>query len=142
VSRDLLSSLLRESQLPVQIHEGADAALAASTLALVGAGTASLHAALRGRAVLTLVKVGPLTAALGRRWVKVPHFALPNLIMGARIFPELVQEEASPEAISQGLEQLLFEGERYQGAFRQLRARLRQGDFGKRVQRALNSLLP
>jgi len=44
-----------------------------------------------------------------RRSLRVPYVALPNLLVGEAIVPELLQEEATPDRIAQALEPL-FEG--------------------------------
>jgi lipid-A-disaccharide synthase len=41
-------------------------------------------------------RVSPLTYALGRWRIKVPHFAMVNLIAGKEIVPELVQDNFTP----------------------------------------------
>ena len=40
-------------------------------------------------------RVTPLTYLLGRSTVKVPHFAMVNLIAGRQVVPELVQQDVA-----------------------------------------------
>ena len=51
----------------------------------------------------------PLTAWLVRRSLRVGQIALPNLLVGEAIVPELLQEAATPDRIADALE-ALFDG--------------------------------
>lgn len=96
-SRD---SLLRELQtlLPKNFSSelvprlACDRAKLFSTAAVVVAqpGTALTEAALSGAKIVSAVKPDFLTYALAKSFLKVPHLAMPNLILGRRAFPELV----------------------------------------------------
>jgi lipid-A-disaccharide synthase len=55
-------------------------------------------------------RVAPLTYLLGRSTVKVPYFAMVNLIAGDRVVPELVQQDFTAEAIIQELNRVLADG--------------------------------
>ena len=41
-----------------------------------------------------------MTWAIGRALVRVPHLALPNLLLGRRAFPELWQDAVDPERLA------------------------------------------
>ena len=75
--------------------------------ALVKSGTTTLEAALAGTPSVVAYRMNPLSHAMARRLVKVPHIALANLIAEERVFPEFVQDAASPEALSTALLPLL-----------------------------------
>ncbi len=78
-------------------------ALAACDAALAKPGSATLEAALLGRPLVVAARVHPVTAALLRRMVEVDCLAMPNLIAGERIVPELLQGEARPARIADAL---------------------------------------
>ena len=42
-------------------------------------------------------RVSPLTYRLGKPFVQVDTFAMPNLVAGRRIVPELIQDDFTPE---------------------------------------------
>jgi lipid-A-disaccharide synthase len=69
----------------------------------------------------------PLSYLIAKALVSVDHIALPNLVAGARIVPELVQSACTPEAIAHELGRFLDEPARA-GALRSglsgVRARL------------------
>jgi lipid-A-disaccharide synthase len=55
-------------------------------------------------------RVTPLTYLLGRWTVKVPHFAMVNLIAGEEIVPELVQQDFTPERVAAELKRIIPDG--------------------------------
>src|SRR5262249_12730219 len=64
------------------------AALGAARLALVASGTATVEAALLGVPMVVVYRVSRLTYGLGRPLVRVPHFAMVNLVAGRPVVPE------------------------------------------------------
>ncbi|MDQ3389252.1 MAG: lipid-A-disaccharide synthase [Gemmatimonadota bacterium] len=87
--------------------ESAGGLLEHADAALVKSGTSTLEAALAGTPAVVAYRMNPLSHALARRLVRVPHIALANLIAEERLFPEFVQEEGSPEALAAALLPLL-----------------------------------
>ena len=81
-----------------------------STAALAKSGTTTLEAALAGTPLVVAYKTSPLTFALARRLVRVPHVALANLVAGERVAPEFIQYEANPAALADALLPLLDKG--------------------------------
>lgn len=72
-------------------------------VALTKPGTITLEAALHGCPMLVVGRVHPLTAWLARRSARVRHVAMPNLLVGEEIVPELLQEDATPDRIADAL---------------------------------------
>lgn len=75
-------------------------AMRESSLVLLASGTATLEAALLGLPMVVAYRMSAATYALARRLVKVEHVALPNLLLGERVVPELLQEQASPAQLA------------------------------------------
>jgi lipid-A-disaccharide synthase len=48
-------------------------------------------------------RVNPITAAIVRRLVKVPHASLVNLLAEREVVPERIQEACTPEALAEAL---------------------------------------
>ncbi len=74
--------------------------LSAAHLALVASGTATLEAALAGTPMVIVYRVSPLTFRVARWLVRVPHVGMANLLAGERLFPELIQEDFTPERLA------------------------------------------
>jgi lipid-A-disaccharide synthase len=68
-------------------------ALRHSRTAIVASGTATVEADLMETPFVMVYRVSPLTYALGKPRMKVPHYAMVNLIAGEEIVPELVQHK-------------------------------------------------
>ena len=96
--------------------------------ALIKSGTGTLEAALAGVPFVMAYRAHPLTWALARRLVRVPHVALANLVAGERVVPELLQGEVEPGRLAAALLPLLDrsapERERVVGGLRRVREAL------------------
>jgi lipid-A-disaccharide synthase len=64
--------------------------------AAVASGTATVEAALMGCPMIVVYRTAPLTYALGRLLVRVPHIGMVNIIAGREICPEFIQHAADP----------------------------------------------
>jgi len=76
------------------------AVLGAATLGVVASGTATVEAALMGMPMVVVYRLSALTYALGRPFVRVPHYAMANLIAGRQVARELIQGNFTPEAVA------------------------------------------
>lgn len=86
--------------LPVHlIDSNARAVMAASDAVLLASGTATLEALMLKRPMVVAYRLAPLTYWLAKWLVKLPYFALPNLLAERRLIPEFIQDEATPEAL-------------------------------------------
>ncbi len=74
--------------------------LEAADAGAVASGTATLDAALAGLPFVAVYRMQPVSYLIARALVRVEHIALPNLIAGRRIVPELVQGACTPAAIA------------------------------------------
>ena len=78
--------------------------------ALVKSGTSTLEAAVAGVPFVMAYRTSALTYRLAQRLVRVPHIALANLVAGERVVPELLQDQATPQALAAALDPLVEEG--------------------------------
>src|SRR5690606_6975111 len=81
--------------------------MAAANAVLLASGTATLEATLLKRPMVVTYRMAPLSWALVKRLVKTPFAALPNILAGRALVPELIQDDATPEAMVAALEPLL-----------------------------------
>ena len=87
--------------------------MAASDALLLASGTITREAALLNRPMVVAYRVHPVSAALARalKLLKINRFSLPNLLAGADIVPECMQEECNPAHLAAELTPLLADGE-------------------------------
>ena len=71
-----------------------------SDFLIAASGTVTLEAAIRGIPMVIIYKVSPLTAFFGRRFLKISHVGLPNIVADYGVVPELIQEDAEPDTIT------------------------------------------
>jgi len=109
LDRQWLRSLI-PSTVPVHLVPGALPALAHSRAGIIASGTATVEAAIMGTPFVMVYRVSPLTYLLGRSRVKVPHFAMVNLIAGREVVPELVQHDFTVENVVAKLREILPDG--------------------------------
>jgi lipid-A-disaccharide synthase len=117
-------------ELPLRILYGhAHDALQAADAALIASGTATLEALLLECPHVITYKVPWLTWQIMRRQALQAWIGLPNILAGDSIVPEILQNQATPEALAQGLDNLLSDPTaraRQLDAFRQQRTRLKR----------------
>ncbi len=92
-------------------------AMRAADVVLMASGTAVLEAALIGRPAVAAYRVAPLTAWLIRRLnlIKLDYYTMPNILAGAPLVPEFIQEDASPERLAEAVAALLDDPDRRRG---------------------------
>jgi lipid-A-disaccharide synthase len=106
-------------------------ALHHSRAGIVASGTATVEAALMGTPFVMVYRVSPLTYALGRPRIKVPHYAMVNLIGGEEVVPELVQHKFTAQNIVAELNKILPNGpprEKMMRGLASVREKLKQPD--------------
>ena len=109
------------SPLPVTLVETAAAAFATCDAAAVASGTAVLEAALTAIPTVAFYVISEAQARIARRIYHRPFVTLPNLVLGERLVPELMQEAATPMALADALEHALDHPLEQSDGFRRLR---------------------
>ena len=99
---------------------GARAALHHARASIVASGTATVEAALIGNPFVVVYRVSPLTYAIAKRVVTVPHVAMANLIAEKRLVPELIQNDFTASNIVTELQLLLPDGPPRQSMMKEL----------------------
>jgi len=82
------------------------------TAALTASGTATLELALLGVPHVIVYRTSAVTYGIGKRLARVSCIGLPNLVAGEMVVPELIQNDARPDAMARELGALLADRER------------------------------
>jgi lipid-A-disaccharide synthase len=131
--------------LPVRVvSEDRFGAIADSHLALCASGTATLEVGLLGTPMVVLYRLARWSYALARLLVRLPNFAMVNLVLGREVVPELLQGEAEPERIAAEALRLLADREalkRVRAELAELRPRLGAGGASARAARQVAEML-
>jgi lipid-A-disaccharide synthase len=137
-------ALASRAGLAVSAHDGtARLALTACDGALVKSGTSTLEAMLVGRPMVVCYRLGALTYRLVRALLRSEHVALPNILAGHTLVPELLQDAATPAALADALLGELDKAARqpeYLAEFRRMHLALRR-DADARAAEAVAALL-
>lgn len=90
------------AQAPLLTDGKAREAMEAADVVLLASGTATLEAMLAKRAMVVGYKVAPLTYRIVKAFgmLKVERYALPNVLAGSDVAPELMQDDCTPENLA------------------------------------------
>lgn len=128
--------------IKVQIG-GLAEALTQARVAIASSGTVTMECAYFGVPTVVIYRTSWSTHFLGRRFIRVKFLAMPNLLAGKEIYPELIQDQASAENIRSAAGELLASEQRRAAIKAQLAGVIRSlGETGAsgRAARAILSL--
>jgi lipid-A-disaccharide synthase len=79
--------------------------MAASDVVLLASGTATLEAMLAKRPMVVGYRIAPMTHAIvkGMGMLKVDRYALPNVLAGDALVPELMQDDCAPGKLAEAV---------------------------------------
>jgi lipid-A-disaccharide synthase len=105
-------------------------------MAVVKSGTACFEAAIKGIPEVICYRTSPVNYFLARLFVKVEAIGMPNIALGRKVVPELIQHDLTPERLAG--EVLKYIGDRdlfmrTKKEFSQLRASLEGGKASEKV---------
>lgn len=118
----------------VHLTDSARATLMHARAAVVASGTATVETALFGTPFVVVYRLAPLTWILGRRLVKLDTFAMPNLIAGKKIVPELIQAGFTAQTVVRELNAIIPDGparEKMITALKMVQQKLRDSQAGE-----------
>ncbi|MFT7299714.1 MAG: lipid-A-disaccharide synthase [Porticoccus sp.] len=132
------------TDLPVMLLDDQSlTAMAAADVVLLSSGTSALEAMLLKKPMVVSYRMGKCTFALVSRMAKVSFVALPNLLSGKELVPELLQDAATVENLSEAVLGFFFQPDRVaelEKRFTQLHYSLRHGG-SKAAAKALAQLI-
>ncbi len=80
--------------------------LRAADVALCKSGTTTLEAAVAGCPCAIVYRTSPISYAIARRLVRIPHIGLLNIVAGRTVAPEFVQDAFQPGPVADALDPL------------------------------------
>lgn len=129
----------------IHLTDNARATLMHARAAVVASGTATVEAALSGTPFIVVYRLAPLTWLLGRRLVKLDTFAMPNLIAGKKIVPELIQKDFTAQNVLRELNAIIPDGparQQMEADLKMVQQRLRDSQHAESpAQRAAREIL-
>jgi len=132
------------ANLEIQIGE-LPWALAEIDVALASTGTVTMECAFFGVPTVTLYKTSWLTYQIAKRIVTVKSLTMPNLLAGETVYPEFIQDEATPENLSRAALELLENAahrEKIKAQLAKIIASLGEPGAANRAAAAILSLFP
>ncbi|MFA6279173.1 MAG: lipid-A-disaccharide synthase [Bdellovibrionales bacterium] len=105
--------------VPVHLVRGDEAkydAYAACRAALACSGTVSVELALAALPTVIAYKIGRLTAALYRPFIKARFATLVNIMQDRAVMPEFLQEQCTPENLAAALVEVMGDSKRHAAA--------------------------
>ena len=86
---------------PVLVRGRTDDVIAASDVVITASGTATTQTALHEKPMVVVYKLSATTYRLAKPFALVDMYAMPNLIAGRRIVPELIQGDFTPQRVAE-----------------------------------------
>jgi lipid-A-disaccharide synthase len=109
IRREELAGLPRSITL---IEQDAYNAVAASTLAVVASGTATLETAVIGTPLIVVYRASNLNWRIFHPMINVPYVGMPNLIAGREVAPELLQDALNANDLAKLILEILGDEKR------------------------------
>lgn len=138
--RTLVTSRVSSTKLPVHVVTEPYDAMMVSEVIVTATGTATLEAAVLGVPMVAVYRLPLLSWWIAHYVLTIRRAALPNILSGRDIVPELLQDRMTPEAIAAEVRRILEDP----GRRRQMQAALREvaSDLGAPgvVQRAADEV--
>ena len=111
IHRELLEEKISRAGVPVVLADRYRYALMSiADAAMATSGTVVMEAALLDLPCVVLYRMAKFNYMIGKLLVHVDNFSLPNLLLGRRIQPELLQDEVEPVRIAEEISKL-YKGE-------------------------------
>jgi lipid-A-disaccharide synthase len=96
-----IHSLVGSSGLPISLIQGLSTqAMTAADVVVLASGTATLEAALLKKPMVITYKLPRVSYAIMKRQAYLPWVGLPNILLKRFAVPELLQDQATPEALA------------------------------------------
>ncbi|MEN3185161.1 MAG: lipid-A-disaccharide synthase [Atribacterota bacterium] len=142
--RTLLTEKLCQFSVTVVMKKELPRVLRNASLAIACAGTVTLEVALAGVPQIIVYRLSPFTFWVAKMVFQESFIGLPNIVLGERIYPELIQDDFSWRNLQREVENMLQDAQIREKALfwaRQIRERLDRGDPFAQVVEVLGTYL-
>lgn len=112
IERSTIEAIRPVPQGVVTSNAGSGEVLKAATLALMSSGTVTLEAGLLELPGVIVYRMSSLTYRIARSLVSTKHIGMANILLGERVLPELIQNEARTDRVVEELAAFLGNAER------------------------------
>ncbi len=143
LARDEIASQIGSTDLRV-IDRDTYNAIAASDLAIVASGTATLETAIIGAPLIVVYRASQLNWRIFRPLINTPFVGMPNLIAGKEVAPELLQDDLNGETLANLITEFLSDPARLQRSradLAEVRKRLGEANASERAASKILELL-
>ncbi len=112
---------VQAAPVPIRLAQDGPTAMAMADALVVATGTATLEAAVLGVPMVAVYRLPWVSWQIARRLVRTPYAALPNILAGRPVVPELLQDRMTPAAVADAVVALLLDSGRRDEMRRELR---------------------
>ena len=96
IDRKVFEEYLHKCDFKFTFFDNPHELMLKARIGIVKIGTSTLEAALLNMNMIAVYKASLTHYIIGKRVINLPHIALPNIIAGKKIVPELIQQHANP----------------------------------------------
>lgn len=114
VSKSLFDKLISPVRDKITLVSETHSLMKYSDLLICKSGTASLEAAYIGTPLMVIYKTSYISYLIAKFLVKIKMIAMPNIILGKKIIPEIIQNDLNPNTIIENIEYSLENKKNYQ----------------------------
>ena len=114
--------------------------LAASDMAVVASGTATLQTAFLEVPMVVVYKMSPLEFQIGKLIIDVKHISLANILAGKEVVVELLQERANPGETIKELKKIIFDIEYRENMINQFK-KIKEPFIGKKASQRVADII-
>ncbi|MCK5126334.1 MAG: lipid-A-disaccharide synthase [candidate division Zixibacteria bacterium] len=112
VPEHLYKNIIGDADIPVVVGRTPEI-MNGSELVIVSSGTATIETAFFKTPMVVIYKTGALTYQIAKRLVKLDTIGMVNIVAGRKIVPELIQDKATAESISDTALEIIQDKARY-----------------------------
>ncbi len=112
IDKNIYLNLIDDKNIKVVNNYGYDL-MKHSKFGIIKSGTSTLEAGLLELPMVVIYKTSLLTYLIGKSIIKIPNIAIPNIVLGKSVVPELIQNRMSAENLERNISSILSDENKY-----------------------------